>query len=322
MEHRRLRGAIVALLVICLALVVGLGFWLARPEPVMVQVAAPARPAPLVPDGPLLARAEAPATGPFDVACPMVSWGPRTPEHIAVFLFTDEASDETTWVAGTVDEAWLQFEAPTAEGAGLVTIRGHERASVVWWPLEDGTTECHFPDIPVPLRTVQRRITAPDDLGDDLVSLELCDQPRPGSRTCTSHELHSFIPERTFWTEARDRLFLVCRRTGDLRRCEEIEGLQIDGEGDLEVPWLPPVAGTGATLERTPEGMIVREVQADSPADRAGLEPGARIDDVQTEATATHKWIAIGEEDDQAEVWWTTPDGEERHAVLPLAVLD
>lgn len=319
MTRRRWIGALALL-----ALLLALGLWSQLPGAPADPPAPAATPAlaPLPASGPTLAKAD-PPSGPFAVACPMVSWGPNPAEHIAVMVFTDEDSTETEWVQGTVDEAWLRFEAPTSEGAGLVTLRGYERTSVVWWLRSDGTIECHFPDIPEPEAHGHLRVNAPPDPGPDALSLSLC-TVYEGGRTCGGHSKKTNGPHLDIQAAAGTYAVQICRRTGDLGYCHDVTDLTLGPEGkhELEVDWPPPIAGTG--VQATPDGDVyVLSVTPDGPGDLAGVEPGSVLFGLHSDhpdplPSRPGQDVYIGEEGEVVELHVRTPDDEDR--VIPVTL--
>lgn len=276
---------------------------------------------PLEPDGPLLAEAEV-HTGPFDVACPMVTWGPPTPEHVAVLVFTEVDGTETKWVPGTSDEAWLRFSAPTHEGAGLITLRGYEQASVVWWTTDDGELECHFPDIPKLTSKTRIRAAIPELLEHEVVSMRVCRENEWDRQSCRIHSAYAMDDELDFTHDSGTWSIELCRRWGDLHGCTEPEDLTIgEDEQILELDWPPRPAGTGVAIRRTEEGLLVIGVAPDGPGDRAGIVPGEVIDKVQGEVRFIQprgfQEIVIGEEGETVTLRIEDEDGE-RHVPVTL----
>ena len=293
------RLSIVGLFVVLL----GLALWWPAPRSEAVALPVQRPEVPVEPDEVAVAEPDVPS-GDVQVDCPMVTWGPRTPEHIAVLVFEDEENTEIRWVPGEVDEAWLSFRAPTAEGAGLVTLRGHLRSSVVWWTREDGGVECHFPEIPEREPVGKLLIPATELTGlYDSLTLRVCEPILENGRSCRFFSAYEGQGEvqmdhRTGTFEAS-----ACRRNGELNVCHDLGDLTVrEGTHEMEVDWPEAPAGTGLTASSDGEIVVIETVYAGGPGDRAGIVPGDQILEMSEgpwhRPTGGFKDIMVGAEGD------------------------
>ena len=142
-------------------------WWLLQPlePPPSVATEAPVRPVPT--EVVATERPEAPVAKAVWRTVPCLLPVRPTYSGTANVLVEPPGSDPV-WARGHTGPTVLTFDAPTPDGAGLVTIPGYARAGLIWFTDENGETDCYFPQDPKPVDHGRLRFPGPQMLGIDI----------------------------------------------------------------------------------------------------------------------------------------------------------
>ncbi len=314
-----------------LAAVVGvilaLGLWFLIPPP-QAEVDVDPRVAPLLraveqPMPEVEPSDDGPSSMPIvwrEVSCPLPVKVTGRKDDQRVLMFAANSS-EVMSVAGDVNSHALRFSAPTADGAGLVELYGHQQAPVIWWTEDDGVVACIFSRDPEAKEMVAIRVSTllAEGTNNREIYAHVCGM-----------SLYRALQEGPVEIEAEPGPCEVraCRFRMAATFCNETISLDLElgspVDLELEFPDFAP-AGLALTLAREEEALVIRTVPSDSPSEQAGIELGDRILAINGETVTAlegewHRFL-IGPEGSPLFLEMESADGEpfevelERHFV-------